>query len=212
MGTAILRSQDCLRGRFRHEALALTLTPRSGSTRRSPNFSNPSSNGSQSRRRKRSPVGVQSNHRGDRVVAKVPGKDLVIGQVKILRRGEPLNPVTNDQRVVVVAARDDRRPRSVEYAETDLVLGSTDRLGPDPETVQKQIRVAEFKVMDAIYAGSGAYYASPPPSSVPLPAFLAKNGMFDRTVEARSVEGLESAADGDVFDLAQLRPLFFQEE
>lgn len=111
------------------------------------------------------------------MVAKVPGKELVMGQVKILRRGEPLNPVTNDQRVVGVAARDDRRPtRSVEYADPDLVLGSTDRLGPDPETVQKQIRVAEFKVMDAIYAGSGAYYASPPPSSVPLPAFLAKNG------------------------------------
>nr|XP_011469362.1 PREDICTED: uncharacterized protein LOC105352932 [Fragaria vesca subsp. vesca] len=178
MGTAILRSQDCLRGRFRHEALALTLTPRSGTTRWSPNFSNPSSNGSQSRRRKRSPVGVQSNHCGDRVVAKVPGKELVMGQVKILRRGEPLNPVTNDQRVVgVVAARDDRRPRrSVECADPDLVLGSTDRLGPDPETVQKQIKVAEFKVMDTIYAGSGAYYASPPPSSVPLPAFLAKNG------------------------------------
>ncbi|KAL6272500.1 hypothetical protein ACE6H2_023192 [Prunus campanulata] len=54
--------------------------------------------------------------------------------------------------------------------------GSTDCLGPDSETVQKQIKVAEFKVMDAIYAGSSAFYASPPPSSVPLPAFLGRNG------------------------------------
>ncbi|XP_024178889.1 uncharacterized protein LOC112184886 [Rosa chinensis] len=184
MGTAILRSQDCLRDRFRHEALALTLTSRSGS-RRSPNFPNPNpnsgSNGAQSRRRKRSPVGVQSNQRdryGDRMVAKVPGKNLVMGQVKILRRGEALNPATEDKRVVGVGGRDDRKAReeSVECSDSDLVLGSTDRLGPDPETVQKQIKVAEFKVMDAIYAGSGAYYASPPPSSVPLPAFLAKNG------------------------------------
>ncbi|KAM5548122.1 hypothetical protein ABKV19_002198 [Rosa sericea] len=180
MGTAILRSQDCLRGRFRHEALALTLTPRSGS-RRSPNFSNPNpnsgSNGSLSRRRKRSPVGVQSNQR-DRMVAKVPGKNLVMGQVKILRRGEALNPATEDEIVVGAGGRDDRKARekSVECSDSDLMLGSTDRLGPDPETVQKQIKVAEFKVMDAIYAGSGAYYASPPPSSVPLPAFLAKNG------------------------------------
>ncbi|XP_050366581.1 uncharacterized protein LOC126785042 [Argentina anserina] len=181
MGTAILRSQDCLRGRFRHEALALTLTPRSG-WRRSPNFSNPNPTGAQSRRRKRSPVGVQSNHRdrcgGDRVVAKVPGRNLVMGQVKILKRGEALSPAMNDQRVVGAVKRDDRKPRvkSVEYSDSDLVLGSTDRLGPDPATVQKQIKAAEFKVMDAIYAGSGDYYASPPPSSVPLPAFLAKNG------------------------------------
>lgn len=106
------------------------------------------------------------------MVAKVPGKNLVMGQVKILRRGEPLNPAMNDNRVVGVA---DRKPRAKSVEDSDLVLGSTDRLGPDPETVQKQIKVAEFKVMDAIYAGSGAY-ASPPPSSVPLPAFLGKNG------------------------------------
>lgn len=191
MGTAILRSQDCLRGRFHHQALTLTLSPRSGS-RRSPNISNPNPNSnptygtnanfSQSRRRKRSPVGVQSNHQdrgrdryGDRshaMVAKVPGKNLVMGQVKLLRRGEPLNPAMNDNRVVGVV---DRKPRAKSVEDSDLVLGSTDRLGPDPETVQKQIKVAEFKVMDAIYAGSGAY-ASPPPSSVPLPAFLGKNG------------------------------------
>ncbi|CAN6540667.1 unnamed protein product [Malus baccata var. baccata] len=192
MRTAILRSQDCLRGRFRHEALTLTLSPRSGS-RRSSNFSNPNPNSTpnhvstanihQSRRRKRSPMGLQSNQHerprdrcSDRAaVSKVPGKNLVIGQVKILRRGEDLNPEKNN-RGFGVAARDDRKPKAKKENDPDLVLGSTDRLGPDPETVQKQIKAAEFKVMDAIYAGSSAFYASPPPSSVPLPRFLGRNG------------------------------------
>ncbi|CAL9028121.1 unnamed protein product [Prunus brigantina] len=190
MGTAILRSQDCLRGRLRHEAL--TLTPRSGS-RRSPNFSNPNPNHSpnygsnanlhQSRRRKRSPMGFQYNQHdrardrySDRaMVAKVPAKNLVMGQVKILRRGEALSPEKNNRGLGVVSG-DAGKPRAKSEDVPDLVLGSTDRLGPDPETVQKQIKVAEFKVMDAIYAGSSAFYASPPPSSVPLPAFLGRNG------------------------------------
>ncbi|KAM1173206.1 hypothetical protein FF1_025965 [Malus domestica] len=192
MVTAILRSQDCLRGRFRHEALTLTLSPRSGS-RRSPNFSNPNPNSApnhgpaanvhQSRRRKRSPIAVQSNQHdrprdrcADRsVVAKAPVKNLVTGQVKILRRGEVLNPEKGNRGLRVVAS-DDCKPKANKENDPDLVLGSTDRLGPDPETMQKQIKAAEFKVMDAIYAGSSAFYASPPPSSVPLPAFLGRNG------------------------------------
>ncbi|KAA8522912.1 hypothetical protein F0562_009335 [Nyssa sinensis] len=56
----------------------------------------------------------------------------------------------------------------------DLVLSSTDRLGPEPETVQKQIRVSDSKVVDGLYAGSSAFLASPPPSSLPFPAFFAK--------------------------------------
>ncbi|XP_009338438.2 uncharacterized protein LOC103930788 [Pyrus x bretschneideri] len=128
-------------------------------------------------------MGLQSNQHerprdrcSDRAaVAKAPGKNLVIGQVKILRRGEDLNPEKNNRGLGVVA-HDDRKPKAKKENDPDLVLGSTDRLGPDPETVQKQIKAAEFKVMDGIYAGSSAFYASPPPSSVPLPSFLGRNG------------------------------------
>lgn len=191
MGTAILRSQDCLQSRFHHETLTLTPYVRS---RRNPRYSYPSTSDtskggdvSQSRRRKRSPVGFQSSPPGQQdrernrfadrsMVARIPAKDLVMGQVKILKRGETLSvsPVKNNNRGV--SGENNRKPRAKSEEALDLVLGSTDRLGPDPEMVQKQIRVTEFKVVDGVYAGSAAFYSSPPPSSVPLPAFLGKNG------------------------------------
>lgn len=92
-------------------------------------------------------------------MARVSARNLVMGQVKILKRGEKLLQTRKD----CVSDNED----------LDLALGSTDRLGPDPETVQKQIRVLEFKVADGIYAGSN-FFASPPPSSVPVPGFLGK--------------------------------------
>lgn len=105
--------------------------------------------------------------------------NLVMGQVKILKRGEPLPvndnnnnnyrndnkkafsapiPVTTFKKSGLVGRRD----------EDDLILCSTGRLGPEPEMVQKQIRASDF------YAGSGPIVASPPPSSLPLPAFFSK--------------------------------------
>ncbi|KAJ7979652.1 Proline-rich nuclear receptor coactivator [Quillaja saponaria] len=184
MGTAILRSEDCLRGRFRHETLALTQI--STRSRRNSN-PNPDSNLNtfQSRRRKRSPVAVQSNQQdrdrdrsrygyGDRsVVDKAPSRDLVMGQVKILKRGETLSVEKNSKGLGIVEKN--RKTRVNCGEDLDLVLGSIDRLGPDPETVQKQIRVSECKVVDGIYAGS-AFVSSPPPSSLPVPGFLGKNG------------------------------------
>lgn len=164
MGTAILPSHSCLEGRFRHEALALTppLKPR-----RNPI---PNPNGPHSRRRKRSPAGIQSDLQdGDRrdrsLVTKIPAKNLVMGQVKILKRGETLSQTTSGG---------NRKPRAKKEGDLDLVLGSTHRLGPDPETVQKQIRVSDFKVVDGMYSGS-AFVASPPPSSLPVPGFLGRN-------------------------------------
>ncbi|KAF3453007.1 hypothetical protein FNV43_RR03440 [Rhamnella rubrinervis] len=203
MGTAILHSQDCLRPRFQHETL--TLAASSVGSRRNSSFSypNPSdvskANGSQSRRRKRSPVGFHSNQQdrernrfADRaMVAKIPGKNLVMGQVKILKRGETLGSGTgkNSRGVGGTGSGGDRKPRA--KVEEDLVLGSTDRLGPDPEMVQKHIKVSEFKVVDGVYAGSAAFYSSPPPSSVPVPAFLGKNGAA--TVDLRRMLGLDLA-------------------
>ena len=74
---------------------------------------------------------------------------------------------------IVVPMEQDQKVKAVKAMEnSDLVLGSTDRFGPDPITMQKQIRVSK----DVIYAGSG-FVSSPPPSSVPVPAFLGKNGV-----------------------------------
>ncbi|KAI4335602.1 hypothetical protein L6164_014236 [Bauhinia variegata] len=173
MGTAILRSHDCLQGRFRQEALAFSKYPL-----RSRRNSDPNPNGYQSRRRKRSPVPFQANQDRDRsrygdqsMVARGPAANLVMGQVKILKRGEKLSS-ENTHRGIGVSA-ENRKMGAKSEEDFDLVLGSTDRLGPDPVTVQKQIRVSEFK--DGIYAGS-AFVTSPPPSSVPVPGFLGKNG------------------------------------
>ncbi|KAK7840081.1 hypothetical protein CFP56_017184 [Quercus suber] len=52
----------------------------------------------------------------------------------------------------------------------------------------KQIRVAEFNAVDGIYAGS-AFVTSPPPSSLPVPGFLGKNG--PATSDLRRLLGLD---------------------
>ena len=98
------------------------------------------------------------------MVAKLPGKNLVMDQVKILKRGETL---------IVAAEKTDggmiHGSRGEE--ELDLALASTNRLGPDPETMQKQIKLKEFKI--GFYAGS-ASFVSLPPSSLPVPSFLGR--------------------------------------
>lgn len=188
MATAVLlRSHDCLGGRFRDESLTLNASP--FKSRRNPNYPvlNPNPNSFQSRRRKRSPVGFQSSpppqdrdrsrSRDGAMVEKAPGSNLVMGQVKILKRGETLSLSTgkNDRGRGVVVAGENRKPRSsAKVEDVDLVLGSTNRLGPDPEMVKKQVRVSKCKVVDGLYAGSGTL-SSPPPSSLPLPGFLGKN-------------------------------------
>ncbi|KAL8133346.1 hypothetical protein AgCh_008707 [Apium graveolens] len=113
---------------------------------------NPNSNQTRSRRRKRSPSLTDSNKFQNRTVDSRPGpKQLVNGQVKILKRGEKLDGL------------------KLGLGNDELVLSSTDRLGPDPETVQKQIRA-----FNGLYAGSPSVLASPPPSSLPFPAFFTK--------------------------------------
>lgn len=193
MGTEILRSHDCLQDRFRKEALTLTPTFK---THRNAN-PNPNPNGANSRHRKRSPMKIQSSKdRSDRsMVAKSPSQNLVMGEVKILKRGEALTQPKTKTKTdfgLTLAGADNRKPKSKskggDVEVSDLGLGSTERLGPDPETVQKQIRVAEFNAVDGIYAGS-AFVTSPPPSSLPVPGFLGKNG--PATSDLRRLLGLE---------------------
>ncbi|XVF35506.1 hypothetical protein REPUB_Repub18cG0151500 [Reevesia pubescens] len=168
MATGILRTEDCLRNRFRHETLSLDHPFRH---RRNPNpkMIKPKSNNDfpNSRRRKMSPLGFQWNNKrqSESMVAKLPGKNLVMGQVKILKRGETL---------MVAAEKTDRATihRSGDENESDLGLGSTNRLGPDPKTMQKQIMLKEFKI-GGFFAGS-ASSVSPPPSSLPVPSFLGR--------------------------------------
>lgn len=104
-----------------------------------------------------------------------PAMNLVMGQVKILKRGEKLSSENNNNGRIALAENPNVNNNAKKTEEClGLVLGSTDLLGPGPaETVQKQVRVWDSK--NGRYAGS-AFVASPPPSSVPVPVFLGKNG------------------------------------
>ncbi|CAI0395108.1 unnamed protein product [Linum tenue] len=177
MATAILSPRDCLQGRFRREAFTLR-SPRVASSRDA--FPNPKPK-ADARRRKRSPVGNQK----DRAASRSQSLNLVMGQVKILKRGESLDSVTESE-----DEKKGKREEGEGKKVVDLGLGSTDRLGPEPEIVQKEIRVEEFnKVGDTMYAGS-AFFTSPPPSSLPVPAFLGKGGVGDATTGLRRLLGL----------------------
>lgn len=91
-----------------------------------------------------------------------------MGQVKILKRGDPLP----DNRAAAPIPKTPLKKLGFagkSRADGDeLILCSTGRLGPEPEKVLKQIRASDF------YAGSGPIVASPPPSSLPFPAFFSK--------------------------------------
>nr|GME20931.1 Cortactin-binding protein like [Ipomoea batatas] len=106
-----------------------------------------------SRRRKRSPAGMNPPNSRNHSRANLrpegasdlgpgsPAKNLVMGQVKILKRGEQLPSPSGDYW----------------NAEEMLVLCSTQRLGPEPETVHKEL---------------SAFLVSPLPSSLPIPKFF----------------------------------------
>ncbi|CAK8563536.1 unnamed protein product [Lathyrus sativus] len=179
MGTAILRSHDCLQRQRRYlpnDSLSSSSSPIRSRKNCSPN-PNYKSNVNQNRRRNRSPVSAfpaakQHDRRksGERTFDNVAPVNLVMGKVKILKRGEKLTPEISYDSGLVVKAMD------LKLDQPDLVLGSTDRFGPEPLAMQKQIRVSDSNLKDAIYAGS-TIFSSPPPSSVPVPLFLRKNGV-----------------------------------
>lgn len=98
-------------------------------------------------------------------------------QVTILRRGESLDSK--------MSGSDHRNPRPAKKASDDLVVWGTERLGPDPGMVPKQIRIGELKSVTRsppasssvdrpdVYAGS-AFSMSPSPRALPLPSFFSK--------------------------------------
>ncbi|KAE9602338.1 hypothetical protein Lal_00049840 [Lupinus albus] len=105
MVTVILRPHDYLQGRLRNDAFALATShvrSHTNSTNHNHNFNSHAYN---NRRSRRTPVPYNHRHRdrsrsGDQS-AKVPATTkLVIGQVKILKRGEKLR-VENNRPVMV---------------------------------------------------------------------------------------------------------------
>ncbi|PHT40962.1 hypothetical protein CQW23_19816 [Capsicum baccatum] len=149
-GVAVLQPHDV--GSYRQMYVQPVRSRRNSSSNPPPNPNYPKKN-----RRKRSPQksGSSSNF-STCSPAKNKNLHLVMGEVKILKRGEVL---TNNNFV------------SSEVVE-DLVLSTADRLGPEPDMVPKHVTIAD------LYAGS-AFFSSPPPSSLPLPAFFKKKSDED---------------------------------
>ncbi|XP_065849525.1 uncharacterized protein [Euphorbia lathyris] len=170
MGVAVLNPRDCLQNPISSHQGLLSPPPRVRSSRNPNPNPNRSNRAQQPTRRKRSPNSKSASP--PRAVVHLPAKDLVMGQVKILKRGEKIPETTSPKK-------------------EDLDLGSTHRLGPDPELVPTQIRLAESKTANGFYAGS-AFVSSPPPSSLPLPVFFMKKtaGIADATSDLRRILGL----------------------
>lgn len=143
-GVAVLQPQDVLKQKVRYRQ---PMRSRRNSTPNPLPNPNPKND-----RRKRSPRKDGSPNFSTSTTPSSKNLHLVMGEVKILKRGEVL---TNNK---VVTGGDDVG---------DLVLSSTDRLGPEPDMVPKRMTIADF------YAGSG-FVSSPPPSSLPVPAFFKK--------------------------------------
>ncbi|KAL6992495.1 hypothetical protein U1Q18_010604 [Sarracenia purpurea var. burkii] len=85
-----------------------------------------------------------------------------------------------------MARKNDRR-----FDDEDLVVCSTDPLGPEPETVQKQIRVSDLKVVNELYADVAASLASPPSSSLPFSSFFANKNHDATTSDLRQLLRLD---------------------
>ncbi|CAK9183850.1 unnamed protein product [Ilex paraguariensis] len=136
-----------------------------------------------------------------------PKNALVMGQVKILKRGEVLEELTTkaatrptkDEEDLKTKTLNDSRAKAATMPMTDeeglkskkiddFVLSSTDRLGPEPDILMKQFRITNS------YAGS-AFVNSPPPSSLPVPAFFRKRSVSTEnsgaTSDLRQILGLD---------------------
>lgn len=150
MGTEVLRPQDCLSHR-------IGVPPPAFSRRRT------YANNVNVYRAHRKPVARPEQRK--RVAEKRPVSDdskvsrssgMVMEKVTILRRGESLDSKLKSE--------------ALKKEGDDLVVVGTQRLGPDPEKLAKQIRIVDFRSGRDVYAGS-AFAMSPAPSALPLPSF-----------------------------------------
>ncbi|CAN6985298.1 hypothetical protein IGI04_000569 [Brassica rapa subsp. trilocularis] len=179
MGVAVLNPQDCLKQPFSHMKYPRNhiacpnrhqKKPVPSRTRRSP----PRNQTTRSPPKAPPPPpqrAAVSSYVPKGTVEKSPNKNVVVGQVRILKRGEEIPKKTLE---LVV------EKTNLVVEKTDLVvekpdLVSTQRIGPDPCLIPSQIRLSDRKskktTVVPFYAGP-VTMTSPPPSDVPLPAFF----------------------------------------
>ncbi|GAB2232638.1 hypothetical protein Droror1_Dr00011680 [Drosera rotundifolia] len=96
-----------------------------------------------------------------------PPNPLLMGQVRILKRGEQLNHVTPP----TTTAEMMMKGKEEEESEFDCCC-VTEWIGPEPELVEREVRVPEKDW----YAGAVGLVEAPAPSEVPLPWRLVRRG------------------------------------
>ncbi|KAL2499664.1 Uncharacterized protein Adt_25214 [Abeliophyllum distichum] len=146
-GVEVLYPQNLLKDRFSHHRPRHSSIQSPMKFQKKPSIShnpNPDSYPAKSNQRKRIPRNTSYN----RYSSTSPSNNhnnhtLVMGQVKILKRGEVLTNVTTTLHEDL-----DEGKKKVAAADDLLVLSSTDRLGPEPDMIPNQIRVLNFYAGD----------------------------------------------------------------
>ncbi|ONI34546.1 hypothetical protein PRUPE_1G486700 [Prunus persica] len=161
MGVQVLSPQNCLKDSLSPQQALMNpnRNPNPNRVRTSP----------QTDRKKRRPTRPNNNSPSPVQKPAAP-KNIVMGQVKILKRGDEIpkaTPVRSPQ-------KQNPNPQVPD-------LGSTSRMGPDSKKVPERNWASGF------YAGSSSCIAAPPPESLPLPSFFAKKSAPSSTDEAASV-------------------------
>ncbi|CAB4266830.1 unnamed protein product [Prunus armeniaca] len=170
MGVQVLSPQNCLKDSLSPQQALMNSNrnPNPNRVRTSP----------QTDRKKRRPTRPNNNPPAPVQKPAAP-KNIVMGQVKILKRGKEIPKATP----VRSPPKQNPKPQVPD-------LGSTSRMGPDPKKVPvlpKPAKLPEPNWASGFYAGSSSCIAAPPPESLPLPSFFAKKSAPSRTDEAASV-------------------------
>ncbi|KAK6930082.1 hypothetical protein RJ641_004176 [Dillenia turbinata] len=180
MATDVLRPQDCLIKRI---GVSPAMSPAIYHRRRCSYQSTkpvrkavcrqPEQNQNQRKRFNQNETTIPK--RSSSVDLKSSARNLVMGSVTILRRGESFDSkiFKNESVKKAPVIRDD-----------EVIAVGTERLGPErPEMIPKQIGMRDSNlkglfssksVISDVYAGSAAFSLSPSPSSLPLPSFSKK--------------------------------------
>lgn len=183
----VLHPQDPLQNRFSHRNASFVKTAMKSKMNSSSNPNpnpNPNRGSGRADRRKRRLQNRSTDSGRDGGVStssSPPGKKSIVsnlfsGQVRILKRGEVLTDLASlNEDSKRVDEKEGEKSR-VEEPDNDFVLSTVARLGPEPERMPKELRLGNF------FAGS-ACITSPPPSSLPLPAFFKKKNILGESKE-----------------------------
>lgn len=162
---AVLHPQDILKNQFSRKHRNNLIQPPMRSRKNPKNLvassPNPSSTPAKVRRRKRSPANSRNSTKAS---SDDDSKSLIMEKVKILKRGQVLADVTTSLDDSLVIKKEENSEIAAKTVTKDLVV-------PTSKTASKQ--------MD-IYAGTGFIF-SPPPSSLPLPAFCKKKSLDSKS-------------------------------